>query len=73
MEKEGLEEPEANLAAEEAVPEEQAPLNQEQDWDNFIQSNIDRGSSVDSYTENPSIEATYKKEPSLADHLHWQT
>jgi RNA polymerase sigma-54 factor len=72
MEKEGLEEPEANLAAEEAVPEEQAPLNQEQDWDNFIQSNIDRGSSVDSYTENPSIEATYKKEPSLADHLHWQ-
>lgn len=72
MEKEGLDEPEANLAAEEAVPEEQAPLNQEQDWDNFIQSNIDRGSSVDSYTENPSIEATYKKEPSLADHLHWQ-
>ncbi len=72
VEKEGLDEPEANLAAEEAVPEEQAPLNQEQDWDNFIQSNIDRGSSVDSYTENPSIEATYKKEPSLADHLHWQ-
>ncbi|UCD12482.1 MAG: RNA polymerase factor sigma-54 [Nitrospinaceae bacterium] len=71
-EKETAEEPEAAPAEAESAPAEQEPLNQELDWDNFIQSNIDRGSSVDSYTENPSIEATFKKDPSLADHLHWQ-
>ena len=71
-EKETAEEPEAGPGEAESAPAEQEPLNQELDWDNFIQSNIDRGSSVDSYTENPSIEATFKKDPSLADHLHWQ-
>jgi len=71
-EEEEFEQPEAAHEADEAVPEEQAPINEELDWDNFIQSNIDRGSSVDSYTENPPIEATYRKEPSLSDHLHWQ-
>ncbi len=71
-EEEEFEQPEAAHEADEAVPEEQAPINEELDWDNFIQSNIDRGSSVDSYTENPPIEATYRKDPSLADHLHWQ-
>ncbi|QPJ65666.1 MAG: RNA polymerase factor sigma-54 [Candidatus Nitrohelix vancouverensis] len=45
---------------------------QEIDWDNFIQSNLDGGMSADSYTERPSIEATYRKEPSLSEHLHWQ-
>ena len=45
---------------------------QEIDWDNYIQNNIDQGMSAESYTEKPSIEATYKKEADLADHLMWQ-
>ena len=45
---------------------------QEIDWDNFIQNNIDGGMSADSYTERPSIEATYQKETTLAEHLQWQ-
>lgn len=45
---------------------------QEIDWDNYFQDNIDQGMSVESYAEKPSIEATYKKEASLADHLMWQ-
>ena len=48
------------------------PLVDEQDWDNYIQDNLSQGSSADNYTERPSIEATYKKEPTLADHLMWQ-
>ncbi len=48
------------------------PLKYEQDWDNYIQDNLSQGSSADNYTERPSIEATYKREPSLADHLFWQ-
>ncbi|MDH5761371.1 MAG: RNA polymerase factor sigma-54 [Nitrospinota bacterium] len=48
------------------------PLEYEQDWDNYFQDNISQGSSADNYTERPSIEATYKKEPTLADHLMWQ-
>jgi RNA polymerase sigma-54 factor len=48
------------------------PLEDEQDWDNYIQDNLSQGSSADNYTERPSIEATYKKEPTLADHLMWQ-
>lgn len=48
------------------------PLEYEQDWDNYIQDNLSQGSSADNYTEKPSIEATYKKEPTLADHLMWQ-
>ncbi len=53
---------------------EQAPNSQEQeiDWDSYFQGNIDQGMSADSYTERPSIESTYKKEPDLADHLMWQ-
>ncbi len=45
---------------------------QEIDWDNYFQDNIDRGMSIESYAEKPSIEATYKKEATLADHLMWQ-
>lgn len=48
------------------------PLKYEQDWENYIQDNLSQGSSADNYTERPSIEATYKREPSLADHLFWQ-
>jgi RNA polymerase sigma-54 factor len=48
------------------------PLEYEQDWDNYIQDNLSQGSSADNYTEKPSIEATYKKEATLADHLMWQ-
>ena len=46
--------------------------NPDMDWDTYFQDNIDRGSSAESYTERPSVEATYKKEPSLHDHLLWQ-
>ncbi len=45
---------------------------QEIDWDSYFQGNIDQGMSVESYTERPSIESTYKKEATLADHLMWQ-
>ncbi len=48
------------------------PVEQETDWDNYLQDNIDRGVSADSLIERPSIEATYNKEPSLSDHLFWQ-
>lgn len=46
--------------------------NPDMDWDTYFQDNIDRGSSAENYTERPSIEATYKKEPTLQDHLLWQ-
>ncbi len=49
-----------------------SPQDQEIDWDNYFQDNIDRGMSIESYAEKPSIEATYKKEATLADHLMWQ-
>ena len=50
---------------------EQSPNSQDQeiDWDSYFQGNIDQGMSVESYTERPSIESTYKKEATLADHL----
>ncbi len=48
------------------------PQDQEIDWDSYFQDNIDRGMSIESYAEKPSIEATFKKEASLADHLMWQ-
>ena len=53
---------------------EQSPNSQDQeiDWDSYFQGNIDQGSSVESYAERPSIESTYKKEATLADHLMWQ-
>lgn len=50
----------------------QKSTEQEVDWDNFIQKNIDGGMSADSYTEKPSIEATYQKETTLTEHLQWQ-
>jgi len=49
-----------------------SPPDPEVDWESFFQNNIDRGSSVESYSEMPPIEATYKKDPSLNDHLQWQ-
>jgi len=48
------------------------PQDQEIDWDSYFQDNIDRGMSIESYAEKPSIEATYKKEATLVDHLMWQ-
>jgi RNA polymerase sigma-54 factor len=48
------------------------PQDQEIDWDSYFQDNIDRGMSIESYAEKPSIETTYKKEATLADHLMWQ-
>ena len=42
------------------------------DWESHFQNNIDQGSSIENYAEKPPIEATYKKEPSLHDHLQWQ-
>ncbi len=68
------EKPEKEFAQEEEpspATDEPTPQEQEIDWDSFIQNSIDRGSSVSDYTELPSIETTYKKEPTLTDHLHW--
>ena len=45
---------------------------QEIDWESYFQNNVDQGMSADSLAERPSIEATYKKEASLSDHLFWQ-
>ncbi|MBT5471138.1 MAG: RNA polymerase factor sigma-54 [Nitrospina sp.] len=45
---------------------------QEVDWESYFQNNIDQGMSAESLTERPSIEATYRKEASLSDHLYWQ-
>jgi RNA polymerase sigma-54 factor len=45
---------------------------QEIDWDSYFQNNVDQGMSSDNLAERPSIEATYKKEASLTDHLFWQ-
>ncbi|NIQ02647.1 MAG: RNA polymerase factor sigma-54 [Nitrospinaceae bacterium] len=53
-------------------PAEENTNNQEIDWEHFIQNSYDQGSSLEIYPEKPSIEATYKKDPTLADHLHWQ-
>ena len=46
--------------------------NPEVDWENFIQTNIDRGLSSDGLTKRPSIESTLKSEISLGEHLLWQ-
>lgn len=51
------------------------PVEQEIDWESYLQDNYEYGPSpaVDNnHTERPSIEATYKKDPSLSDHLMWQ-
>ena len=42
------------------------------DWDTYFQDNIDRGSSAENYTEQPTIETTHQKKPSLQEHLLWQ-
>ena len=46
--------------------------NPDMDWDTYFQDNIDRGSSAENYTEQPTIETTHQKEPSLQEHLLWQ-
>tara|TARA_Y100001960_G_scaffold73742_1_gene78443 strand:- start:671 stop:2101 length:1431 start_codon:yes stop_codon:yes gene_type:complete len=50
----------------------QNPQEQEIDWENYFQNNLDQGMPIESLTEKPSIETTYKKETSLTDHLFWQ-
>jgi RNA polymerase sigma-54 factor len=54
------------------TPTDASPPDPEIDWDNHFQNNLDQGSSIENYAEKPSIEATYKKEASLHDHLQWQ-
>ena len=49
-----------------------SPPDPDVDWESHFQDNIDKGSSIENYAEKPPIEATYKKEPSLHDHLQWQ-
>ncbi len=49
-----------------------SPPDPDIDWESHFQNNIDQGSSIENYAEKPPIEATYKKEPSLHDHLQWQ-
>ena len=72
-EEEEKKEEEYGLEKEPSAPAEEAtPQEQEIDWDSYFQNSIDRGGSVADYTELPGIEATYKKEPTLIDHLHWQ-
>jgi len=64
---------EKNNDDEDSVPEtSQDSQEQEIDWDNYFQNNVDQGMSADNLAERPSIEATYKKEASLSDHLFWQ-
>lgn len=50
------------------------PVEQEIDWESYLQDNYEYGPSPagENHTERPSIEATYKKDPSLSDHLMWQ-
>ena len=52
--------------------EEHTLENPDMDWDTYFQDNIDRGSSAENYTEQPIIETTHQKEPSLQEHLLWQ-
>ncbi|GJL80129.1 MAG: RNA polymerase sigma-54 factor [Nitrospinaceae bacterium] len=68
---EKVQEREAPESFDEPVTEPAAP-DPEVDWESYFQNNIDQGSSVESYAEPPPIEATYKKDPSLNDHLQWQ-
>jgi RNA polymerase sigma-54 factor len=64
---------EKNLEDEDSFSESsQDSQKQEIDWDNYFQNNVDQGMSADNLAERPSIEATYKKEASLSDHLFWQ-
>ena len=64
---------EKNLEDEDSFSEtSQDSQEQEIDWDNYFQNNVDQGMSADNLAERPSIEATYKKEASLSDHLFWQ-
>jgi RNA polymerase sigma-54 factor len=64
---------EKNLEDEDSFSESpQDSQEQEIDWDSYFQNNVDQGMSADNLAERPSIEATYKKEVSLSDHLFWQ-
>jgi RNA polymerase sigma-54 factor len=64
---------EKNLEDEESFSESpKDSQEQEIDWDSYFQNNVDQGMSADNLAERPSIEATYKKESSLSDHLFWQ-
>ncbi|MEE9258437.1 MAG: RNA polymerase factor sigma-54 [Nitrospinaceae bacterium] len=57
------------------IPEEkpETPQEQEIDWDNYLQQdNFDYGMKGITSAERPSIEATFKKEATLSDHLYWQ-
>jgi len=64
---------ENNNEDEDSFPEtSQDSQEQEIDWDSYFQNNVDQGMSADNMAERPSIEATYKKEASLSDHLFWQ-
>ena len=65
-------EPKENFEVKEEGGKEHTLENPDMDWDTYFQDNIDRGSSAENYTERPSIEATYRREPSLQDHLLWQ-
>lgn len=71
--------PENNSSQESSEPvseNNESKLAQEQDWESFIRDNIDNRMPLDypssNGVERPSIEATLKKEPTLADHLFWQ-
>jgi RNA polymerase sigma-54 factor len=64
---------EKNLEDEDSFTESsQDSQEQEIDWENYFQNNVDQGMSADNLAERPSIEATYKKEATLSDHLFWQ-
>lgn len=60
----GIEERHENISP----PEEDFDPN----WEPSFQESMDQGMPLESYNERPDIEATCKKEPTLADHLHWQ-
>ena len=69
--------PEETFAAVEEPPSspDESRTSQE-DWETYIQNNIDQGLSAENYSndsiERPSIEATYNRETTLSDHLFWQ-
>lgn len=69
------EEPTAQEAKQAAAEDNDA--NQCADWETYIQNNIDQGMSMENYAsassvDRPSIDATYRKELTLTDHLSWQ-
>ena len=74
---EGREELDPGLTSDLPAETQESPVEQEIDWDNYLQDNhetMDYGISSpgEPQTERPPIEATCKKEVSLSDHLLWQ-